>query len=63
MKQKLLKLQIPLGAEEVGIGADDLEELDSEEEKVEDLEDDNEKDYTKLHLKPDHHNRSIILQK
>lgn len=52
-------LQIPIGAEEVGIGADDLEELSSDGEEYFRLGDANDtfKDYSSLKLKPDHQNR------
>lgn len=51
--------QIPIGAEEVGIGADDLEELSSDGEEYFRLGDADEsfKDFSSLKLKPDHHNR------
>ena len=51
---------IPVGAELVGIGADDLEEL-SEDDAADyyklGAEDDEFKDYGGLALKPDHANR------
>lgn len=52
-------LQLPIGAESVGIGADDLEELEEDEEEYLRLGRDNEHeaDFSKLQLKPDHHNR------
>lgn len=54
-----LLIQIPIGAESVGIGADDLEELDSDEGEYFRLgqEDEEFKDYSSLNLKPDHQNR------
>ena len=52
-------LQLPIGAESVGLGADDLEELHEDEEEYLRLgqEDEQEADFSKLQLKPDHHNR------
>ena len=52
-------LQIPIGAETVGVGADDLEELEEDDEEYLRLgqEDENEADFSKLQLKPDHQNR------
>lgn len=46
----------------MGIGADDLEELDSDEGEYFRLggEDEEFKDYSSLSLKPDHQNRSPI---
>ena len=54
-------LQLPIGAESVGIGADDLEELEEDEEEYLRLGQDNEHeaDFSKLQLKPDHHNRHV----
>ncbi len=56
-------MQIPIGAEAVGVGADDLEEL--EEEDDDDYirlghEDEHEADFSKLQLKPDHQNRQAV---
>lgn len=53
-------MQIPAGAEIIGVGADDLEELESDEDEYFRLgqEDDKFKDYSLLKLKPDHQNRS-----
>ena len=51
---------IPVGAELVGVGADDLEELsndDSEDYYKLGAEDEEFKDYGALALKPDHANR------
>ena len=55
----VLGVQIPIGAENVGIGADDLEELDSDENEYFRLgqEDEEFKDYSNLKLKADHQNR------
>lgn len=51
--------QIPIGAENVGVGADDLEELASDEDEYFRLgqEDEDFKDYSSLKLKADHQNR------
>ena len=56
-------MQIPIGAENVGIGLDDLEELASDEDEYFRLgQEDNEfKDYSSLKLKPDHQNRFASL--
>lgn len=56
---KLCEPQLPIGAEEAGIGADDLEELSSDGEEYFRLgeEDESFKDYSALKLKPDHENR------
>ena len=56
-------LQIPIGAETVGVGADDLEELEDDNEEYLRLgqEDENEADFSKLQLKPDHQNRLSTL--
>lgn len=52
-------LQIPIGAESVGVGADDLEELEEDDDEYMRLgqEDEQEADFSKLQLKPDHQNR------
>ena len=57
-------LQIPIGAEAVGIGADDLEDLDSDNEEYFRLGEADEqfKDYSSLKLKPDHQNRCAAPQ-
>ena len=51
--------QIPIGAENLGIGADDLEELASDEDEYFRLgsQDESYKDYSSLKLKADHQNR------
>ena len=56
-------LQLPIGAESVGIGADDLEELEEDDEEYLRLgqEDEHEADFSKLQLKADHHNRQLLL--
>ena len=52
-------VQIPIGAENVGLGADDLEELQEDEDEYIKLghEQEHEQDFSKLQLKPDHQNR------
>ena len=57
-------MQIPLGAEVVGVGADDLEELEEDDDDYIRLghEDEHEADFSKLQLKPDHQNRQAVLQ-
>lgn len=52
-------LQLPIGAESVGVGADDLEELEQDDDEYLRLgqETDQEADFSKLQLKPDHQNR------
>lgn len=54
-------LQLPIGAESVGIGADDLVELEEDEDEYLRLgqENEHEADFSKLQLKPDHHNRHV----
>lgn len=56
-------LQLPIGAESVGIGADDLEELEQDDDEYLRLgqETDHEADFSKLQLKPDHQNRHATL--
>jgi len=55
-------LQIPIGAEAVGVGADDLEELEEDDDDYIRLghEDEHEADFSKLQLKPDHQNRHAV---
>lgn len=52
-------LQLPIGAESVGVGADDLVELEEDDDEYIRLgqETDHEADFSKLQLKPDHQNR------
>ncbi|DBA93765.1 hypothetical protein WJX82_000412 [Trebouxia sp. C0006] len=53
--------ELPIGAEAVGVGADDLEELEEDEDDYIRLghEDEHEADFSKLQLKPDHQNRPL----
>lgn len=55
-------MQIPIGAEAVGVGADDLEELEEDDDDYIRLghEDEHEADFSKLQLKPDHQNRQEV---
>ena len=55
-------MQIPIGAENVGLGADDLEELQEDEDDYIKLghEHEQEQDFSKLQLKPDHQNRYVL---
>ncbi len=62
LKARLWRLQIPIGAEAVGVGADDLEELEEDDDDYIRLghEDEHEADFSKLQLKPDHQNRQAV---
>lgn len=55
-------VQIPIGAENVGLGADDLEELEDKEEDYIKLghESESEQDFSRMQLKPDHQNRHAL---
>ena len=57
-------MQIPFGAEADGLGADDIEELEEDEDEYFRLgeQDEEFKDYGSLSLKLDHQNRRALQQ-